>query len=705
MILGRREFAAVMGAGVLGAGPVRAQRAGVVHAPALPCSSQPGDVVAVALRGPAVAGSVAVFGQVFRRGDVPRDAALFARPSGGGRALPVQLDVKTRHDDGSVRYAVVSLVTPTLRAGEWAPVMLAHGNAEPARPIDLAAALNGRSAVLEIAPSSGGAPWRVDLIKLAQAQAASPAAGAMWQEGALASQIRVTLPVPAEAVGGAATPRLVVDLALRSDATLWAAIWIRNDLAMQRSGGAAVYALRLGLDGREALRTGPFRQAQYQGFGRTRAVGRGGTAAPVIGVHHDVAYLAETGAVPNFDIAAGVDERLLGRLAQGMSAPAWDTPLSPRGFTQYMGTTGGRGDIGTVTLWQAAWLISADPRAAAYAMGQAEAGGSIPWHFWDPARNSWLDLADHPKLWTDQRGNPTLTQPMPRDTGWTVELAHHPAPSAVPYVLTGERWLLDNLQGQAAGVILSTYPASRQDGRGLVANRGQVRGQAWSLRDVDNAAWLSPDGTPEAAYFRRIADNNWSFLASSISEWTDKQGAPHGWVPGTNGGAGLIAPWQQDYFAMMSATAAMRGNARAAAFLRWQSNFLIGRFVNEANGFRPTLGAGYQLAVSDSQSTLPLQGTVFRTWAEMDRRSEERRILPPKPWGSVGYNAGALAVLAELYNVLGDERASDLFVALSRQMQGTSLADYQRAPTFAFVPRGFSRAGRRTPSCARPSLR
>ncbi len=699
MMLGRRELAAIAGAMMLGGRSSWAQRSGAVRAPAVPCPSQSGDIVAVMLRGPAAGGSVAVFGQVFRRGDVPRDATLLARPAGGARALPVQLDVKTRHGDGSVRHAVVSLAAPALRAGEWTSVMLARGNAEPARPIDLAAALNGRGAMLEIAPSSGGAPWRVDLVKLAQTQAASPAAGAMWQDGALASQIRIALPVPSEAVGSAATPRLIADLAVRFDGTLWVAVWIRNDLAMQRSGGAAEYALRLTLDGREALRTEPFRQAQYQGFGRTRAVGRGGAAAPVIGVHHDVVYLADTGAVPNFDIAAGVDERLLGRMAQGMSAPAWDTPLSPRGFTQYMGTTGGRGDIGTVTLWQAAWLISADPRAAAYAMGQAEAGGGIPWHFWDPGRNGWLTLTDHPKLWADQRGNPTLTQPVPRDTGWTPELAHHPASSAVPYILTGERWLLDNLQGQAAGVILSAYPASRQDGRGLVANRGQVRAQAWTLRDIDNAAWLSPDGTPEAAYFRKIADNNWSFLASSISDWTSRQGAPHGWIPGTNRDPGLIAPWQQDYFAMTSAIAVMRGNEHAVSFLRWQSNFLIGRFVNEGNGFRPTLGVAYQLAVSDSRSQQPLQGTAFPTWAEIDRQSEERRLLPSKPWGSVGYNALALATLAGLYNSLGLQQAADLFSALSRQMLGTSLADYQRTPTFAIVPRGYSRAGHRAPTC------
>jgi hypothetical protein len=230
-----------------------------------------------------------------------------------------------------------------------------------------------------------------------------------------------------------------------------------------------------------------------------------------------------------------------------------------------------------------------------------------------------------------------------------------------------------------------------------------VRAQAWSLRDVDNAAWLSPDGTPEAAYFRKIADNNWAALVARIPDWTARQGEPHGWVPGAVREAGLLSPWQQDYFAMTSAAAAMRGNENAVTFLRWQSNFLIGRFVNEANGFRPELGAGSTLAVSDSRLNPELQGTMFRTWAEVDRQSQERRSVPRKPWGSVGYNKLVLASLSGIYNALGLQQAADVFASLSRQMPGTSLADYQREPTFSFVPRGFSRSGQKPPTCDRPA--
>lgn len=680
-----------------------AQRPGVVRAPRPPCPTGQGDIVGLMLQGPASAGSVAVFGQVFRRGDVPRDAALAARSPQGGALLAVQLDVKTRHADGSARHAVVSVVTPSLPGGAWVPLMLVRSGAVSPPALDLATLLDGRRAVIEVLPTDGAAAWQVDVAQLARDQTPASRSSAAWQHGALATQTRVTLPVPPAAVGGAASPRLVADIAVRSDGTLWLAAWIRNDLALEASGGAAEYALRVTLDGREVLRTEPFRQGQYQAFGRTRTIGRAGSAAPSIHVHPDVDYLAETGAVPLLDSAAGVDERVLARMTQLMDQPSWNMPLSPRGFTLDMGTTGGRGDIGPITFWQAALLASADRRASAFVIGQAEAGGSIPWHFWTAARGSWLSLDDHPRLWVDQRGNPTLTQPVSRDTGWRVEMAHHPAPSAVPYMLTGERWMLDNLQAQGAAVIMSVYPPHRQDGRGLVANAGQVRAQAWSLRDVMNAAWFSPDGTPEMAYFRKVEDRNFTFLVASLPDWTKRQGAPHGWIPGTNGGAGLIAPWQQDYFAMTVAVAAMRGNEQAAAVLRWQSNFLIGRFTNEANGFRPPLGAGYQLAVSDSRSSQQLQGNAFQSWAEMDAQSEQRRILPPKAWGSVNYNHLALASMAGIYNALNSREAADTFATLSRQMTGTALADFQQQPTFAIVPRGFTRAAGAATSCARSS--
>jgi hypothetical protein len=115
----------------------------------------------------------------------------------------------------------------------------------------------------------------------------------------------------------------------------------------------------------------------------------GGPAPDPPHVRHDAERLADLGAIARYDRSIPVADRVLEEFGAAVAAPAWAVPLGARGITQYMPMTGGRPDIGPTTLSQAAWLISSDRRAAAYAMGQAEAAGSVPWHFWDPGRR-WL---------------------------------------------------------------------------------------------------------------------------------------------------------------------------------------------------------------------------------------------------------------------------------------------------------------------------
>ena len=127
-------------------------------------------------------------------------------------------------------------------------------------------------------------------------------------------------------------------------------------------------------------------------------------------VRQDPAYLADLGVVPRYNTALAVDERILARFAAAMATPMWAVPLDPRGIAQYMPGTGDRDDIGIVTMSQAAWLVSGDRRAGAYAIGQAEAGGAVPWHMWDNrggvGSGGWLSLRRGPRLWVDGRGGP-----------------------------------------------------------------------------------------------------------------------------------------------------------------------------------------------------------------------------------------------------------------------------------------------------------
>jgi hypothetical protein len=240
---------------------------------------------------------------------------------------------------------------------------------------------------------------------------------------------------------------------------------------------------------------------------------------------------------------------------------------------------------------------------------------------------------------------------------------------------------------------MGTYPVTRLNGEALVTNGGQTRGSAWTLRQVGNAAWLSPDGTAERAYFEQVLQRNWSWLVARIPEWTEKQGEAHGWVPGQYGERGGVAPWQQDYFASTTLATARRGHADALTFLRWQSNFLLGRFQNEQVGLKMHAGAGYGLAVSNADTFDPISRPLYQTWAEI-AQANEARGWASRPWSDHQYNQLVLATLAGLAATLSSESAARLFATLARQgMRGTSVADYRQNPTYSIVPPGVTRAG------------
>lgn len=629
----------------------------------------------------APAGRVTLFGQAFPPGALPAGAGLRAG-IGNASPQPVQLDIRARHPDGSARLALLTLAAPGLADGSRAPLRLLLAQPEAPTAPDVPALLARRQAVLEMQG------WRVDLLAgLPAALAARP-----WQAGPLAWQARQAFAVPPHATGGVASLRVIADVAIRVDGTLWVDLWFRNDVAMQPLGGEARYAARLLLDGQAALEAAIARQHHYTAWGRLLGAGLEGMARPAARVIHDAAYLADAAAVPRYGVAVGVEETLLARLGGATRVRGWADPLGPRGITQDMRQGGGRPDIGPATMAQAAWLITGDRRAAAVAEGQAEAAGSIPWHFWDGAAQGWLDPRRWPRLWSDGRGGPApggLAQPIAADTGWTTDTAHQPELSFVPYLLTGRRCFLDNLQAQAAFSIFAHWPVQRGNpssgalGDGVNVVRGnQVRGGAWSLRQLENAAWASTEGDPALGWLRHALAGNWGWLRAQIPAWTRRQGEAHGRIEGEYGLPGMLPPWQQDYFASTAAMAARRGGADARQVLEWMSNFLLGRFMAGAQGFAPHDGCAYLIAIGPP-------GTP-RSWAELGQATRAANLSNGTGWSkSQGdYAQLALQSLAGLTDTLDSPLALRLHRWLARSgAPFVSPQDFRRDPLFNIVPR------------------
>jgi hypothetical protein len=87
------------------------------------------------------------------------------------------------------------------------------------------------------------------------------------------------------------------------------------------------------------------------------------------------------------------------------------------------------------------------------------------------------------------------------DTPLHPDSPHQPSLGYLAYLLLGERAHLDELHFWANWNLLESNPYYRDFASGWL-DWNQVRGQAWSLRTLGYAAWVTPDDHPLAAYFR-----------------------------------------------------------------------------------------------------------------------------------------------------------------------------------------------------------
>lgn len=636
-----------------------------------------------------LADGVTTFGQVFSKGEVPAQSGLVATINGVSTA--VQMDVKTTYDDGSAKMVVLSVMRPDLVAGQYVDASLSLATTAVSNPaIDLGAALKTHAMSVDL--TVGGTTQHVDVLAALQ-QALADGTASFWQEGPLATQARVEIPLEG-------SQRLVFDVTAFKDGQLKVDAQFNNDRAMETAGGRSDYGVVVNLDGKQVANQ-TIDQGQYQNWhtsfstgGADGGQGLGSSSEGWLNIRQDIAHLEATGAVAQYDLATGIAQSLLDSFAAATQASSWNDPLATNGVTQYMPGTGGRGDIGFTTAANTAWLISQDAGVASYALGQAETASAVPWHLWDATNDRWLSTDEYPQLWTDARGGAgtpgdatsgTLTQQGDANTGWTLDPAHQPDLSYVPYLLTGERWMLDNLNAQASWNVLAQWPDVRDDASDILVNSNQVRGAAWSLRQIDEAAWASPDGSVEKAYFTEASDANWSWLVSQIPTWTAQQGEAHGWVPGVYGTAGALPPWQQDYFASTAIAAASQGNADALTFLKWEANFLVGRFTHEADGFAQHDGAAYLIAIGDTS------GALYQSWAEIGAHTAAQGWSNGDGWSQTqgDYGQLALATLAGIAKLIGSAEAKAAYDALlADQPPFTSASDFAQDPTFSVAAPG-----------------
>jgi hypothetical protein len=188
-------------------------------------------------------------------------------------------------------------------------------------------------------------------------------------------------------------------------------------------------------------------------------------------------------------------------------------------FNPYMAATGGRPDIGINSGWINQYLKHKTWNQREYMVAMANAMGSWATHI-TKSDETPHTLADSNFVYISsvvgEIGDPGL------QTAETGDAAHFPAASYIPYLVTGDRILGDEMiHGANVCHINGGWDRGGQSGwfQGM-----QVRGQGWGLREVINAYCYAPDGHSTKAHWGTILSNNHTQYTTNLALEPDPLG-------------------------------------------------------------------------------------------------------------------------------------------------------------------------------------
>jgi hypothetical protein len=658
------------------------------------------------------------FGQVFRRGDVPAGRQVHAAI--GDR--PVQVDPKRRYDDGSLRFAVISAIVPELAGGEAVALTLSaepvrasgatpaperphprplsreweKGDAEPVKLDDLLKTDFDAAVAFTLPDGSRRATSaRKLLAEAARGGGGTDSGGngggpsAAWLCGPVASEW-IVAGAPLDATGKP-DEDLNVQFSVRAYRGLNR---VRVSVVVENCwdtwAGNVRYDVSVSLGGEEVFAR---RNVDHGRLARWRKVFWWGGEEPPLHVVHDVGYLAATGALPNYDRTLELPEPSQDlRRHLRREGPDYDI-LGKGALTAYMGTTGGRWEIAPYPTWTVRYLLSMDPSEKALVLAGGDLAGSWPIHVRVRATGRVMSLEDRPEFWLDERGRDRPAwkgdrhPPAAGRVRLDPDLAHQPSLAYVPYLVTGDHYYLEEAYYWAAYCLIATWPHPRQNERGLIY--GQIRGDAWALRNIADAAWIAPDRHPEASYFDRMVRNN---LADRIARMEGPENNKIGaWGLRTVVDARIQnpanprwmvnVPWELDYLTWSLHHLVELGWADAARPRDFLLRQRVGMLTN-APHFDPMVGTPYRSVVGEK--TPEGEVVIYEDWKKLG--AENAKLSKPdlpNYGNSYAYSARAAAVCG----IDGGFPRADAALGWLE----ANLADHRRVmaenPVWAIVPR------------------
>lgn len=552
------------------------------------------------------------FGQIIAAGDMASTDGLAGRLADGS-LIRLQADIKASHADGSVRHVIVSGVLPSLAAGQTQTVTLLKSTVSEKSNVTLA----------QLASSGLDSKLTINLdnvqytASLADALLASNPLN--WLSGTVANEWIMATPLKDAA--GVAHPLLTARFSVRWYASLpkkaHVSVTVENDKTFTAGARNLTYDVKLDVGGRTAYTASALTHYHHSRW--RQSAWWDGATAPAIHLQHNTAYLIASKAVSNYDQTVVASEKELARYSTQLNdtntGPMKIGPINP-----YMPSTGGRNDIGPLPGFSVMYLLSQDKRAKDMMIAVAEGSGAWSMHLRDektgyPVRT---DNAANRELTTHPNAGRSGPLPVPRcanndnnlcATPYKHDTAHQPSLAYLPYLVTGDYYFLEELHFWAATNPLESGAGSSGYGQGLVRFQ-QLRGQAWSLRTLGHAAYITPDQHPLKTYFTKQVDNNLAFYHATYVVGNPNQLGAYDGSGEHSFAVTASAPWQDDYFTWSFGYLNELGFTNALPILQWKAKYAVGRMT--APGYCWIQGASYWLQFRDSMST-----PVYASFAQL----------------------------------------------------------------------------------------
>ena len=483
-----------------------------------------------------------------------------------GQPVTTQADVKNRYPDGSVEFAVIAVVIPTLPATGSSTLTFqnqATGNNTPLTQAQMLSLSYNFVATTNLVGTTGVAKTASAKLMLQNGDYQ------LWTSGQVAQTIMLADDTIARkydiGLGDGYHP-----IRPRFYATFWPAthqvfvrVVVENGLTTEVEDTAYTATVQVGainpggsgspapsysadLSGTQTTNV----KVHWAGSRWTRKFWLGGTPSPQVNIDNNLAYLESTRFLPNFDTSITVSPSAVTteyeRYAQNANDiydGLWDQPTDSTTLENGMGTAGARADIAPYPLWTTLWLYTGDWRMRQVSLGLADQAASWPLHFRESDPTKRFLITDptgvtpasgygKPFSRTDRQSafdarlfdwgipadnlkavGPNVDKNIP----WSWDGAHQPSYFFPQYILTGDPFYLEEMTfwasmngfgcwGNSANIQQGCGPYPPVSGQYGGAIHNELRGNGWVVRNRAETAFAEPDGTPERIYFTALTD-------------------------------------------------------------------------------------------------------------------------------------------------------------------------------------------------------